>query len=46
MGKQNFDKEKLIKYWIDQAMDDNDTMIAMYNSKKVQLGFVFGAFND
>ena len=42
MDKQNFDKEKLIKYWIDQAMDDNDTMIAMYDSKRYNWALFLG----
>lgn len=42
MDKQNFDKEKLINYWIDQAMDDNDTMIAMYNSKRYNWALFLG----
>ena len=42
MDRQNFDKEKLIKYWIDQAMDDNDTMIAMYDSKRYNWALFLG----
>lgn len=34
MNNKNFNKEKLIDYWIDSADDDFDTMIAMYESKR------------
>ena len=34
MDKKVFDKDKLIKYWIDDSEDDYDTMIVMYKSKR------------
>ena len=34
MDYKGFDKDKLIKYWIDDSEDDYDTMIVMYQSKR------------
>ena len=34
MDNKKFDKEKLIKYWIESSDDDFDTMIDMYKSKR------------
>jgi HEPN domain-containing protein len=34
MGDQNFNKEKLIQYWVESADDDLETMQAMYESKR------------
>ncbi len=34
MDKKVFDKDKLIKYWIDDSEDYYDTMIIMYKSKR------------
>lgn len=34
MEKQDFNKEKLIRYWLESADDDYETMEAMYRSKR------------
>ena len=34
MDNIGFDKDKLIKYWIDDSEDDYDTMIVLYQSKR------------
>ena len=34
MDNKGFDKDKLIKYWIDDSEDDYDTMIVLYQSKR------------
>lgn len=34
MEKSEFDKEKLIKYWVESSDDDFGTMIAMFESKR------------
>lgn len=42
MNKSNFDKEKIISYWIEGAEDDYDTMLAMYNSKRLSWTLFLG----
>ncbi len=42
MEQKSFDKNKLIKYWIDSSDDDYDTMIAMYDSKKYNWALFIG----
>ena len=34
MGDENFNKERLIQYWVESADDDLETMEAMYDSKR------------
>lgn len=34
MDKQDFDKEKLIQYWLESSDDDYETMVAMYQAKR------------
>ena len=34
MDDKNFNKEKLIQYWVESADDDLETMEAMYDSKR------------
>ena len=34
MENQDFDREKMIKYWVDSSEEDFETMIAMYDSKQ------------
>ena len=34
MGNPDFDREKVIKYWIDSSYEDFVTMNAMYESKR------------
>ena len=42
MDNKGFDKDKLIKHWIDGANDDFDTMIAMYESKRYNWSLFIG----
>jgi HEPN domain-containing protein len=42
MGKQEFDKEKLVEYWLESARDDYETMIAMFDSKKYNWSLFVG----
>jgi HEPN domain-containing protein len=42
MDTKKFDKEKLIKYWIDGSDDDFETMLAMFNSKKYNWSLFIG----
>ena len=42
MNNKDFDKEKLIRYWIDGSDDDFETMIAMFNSKKYNWSLFIG----
>lgn len=34
MESEKFDKDKIIKYWVESSDDDFDTMIAMYENKR------------
>jgi HEPN domain-containing protein len=42
METANFDKDKIIKYWIDSSDDDFDTMIAMFDSKRYNWSLFIG----
>lgn len=42
MKKLDFDKEKIIKYWIDSSDEDFDTMIAMFDSKRYSWSMFVG----
>jgi HEPN domain-containing protein len=42
MEEKTFDRDKLIKYWIDSSDDDFDTMMAMYNSKRYNWSLFIG----
>ena len=42
MDNMDFDKEKLIKYWIEGSDDDYETMIAMYKSKRFNWSLFIG----
>ncbi|HEC42553.1 MAG TPA: HEPN domain-containing protein [Bacteroides sp.] len=42
MGNRKFDKDKLIKYWVDGADDDFDTMIAMFDSRRYSWSLFIG----
>lgn len=35
MNKPSFNKEKIINYWIESADEDYETMLAMYDSKRL-----------
>ena len=34
MGDAEFDKDKLVSYWIDSSDEDFETMLVMYDSKR------------
>ena len=34
MDEKGFDKEKIIRYWIDSAEEDYDTMLTLYENNK------------
>lgn len=42
MDNKKFDKEKLIKYWLDSSDDDYDTMIDMFKSKRYSWSLFIG----
>lgn len=42
MDNKDFNKDKLIKYWIDGSDDDFETMIAMYESKRFSWSLFIG----
>lgn len=42
MPEKDFDKSKLINYWIDSSDDDYDTMMAMYSSKRYNWSLFIG----
>jgi HEPN domain-containing protein len=42
MVKQEFDKNKLIEYWLESANDDYETMITMFDSKKYNWSLFIG----
>lgn len=42
MEQKDFDKDKLIKYWIESSDDDFDTMIAMFDNKKFNWALFIG----
>ncbi|NOZ47562.1 MAG: HEPN domain-containing protein [Chlorobi bacterium] len=42
MNNKEFNKEKLIEYWIDGSDDDFETMIAMFDSKRFNWSLFIG----
>jgi HEPN domain-containing protein len=42
MGNEEFDKIKLVEYWLESANDDYETMIAMFDSKKYNWSLFVG----
>jgi HEPN domain-containing protein len=42
MEKQEFDKDKLIKYWIDSSDDDFSTMLTLYETKRYNWALFLG----
>ena len=42
MVNHDFDKEKLIRYWIDSSDDDYETMIAMFQAKRYHWALFVG----
>ena len=42
MANKDFNKDKLIKYWIDGSDDDFETMIAMFDSKRFSWSLFIG----
>jgi HEPN domain-containing protein len=42
MNSKKWDKDNLIRYWMEGADDDFDTMIAMYDSKKYNWSLFIG----
>ena len=42
MNDKEFDKDKLIKYWIEGSDDDFDTMMAMYDSERYNWSLFIG----
>jgi HEPN domain-containing protein len=42
MENKDFNKEKLIEYWIAGSDDDYETMIAMYDSKRFSWSLFIG----
>lgn len=42
MESTEFDKDKIVKYWIESSDDDFDTMIAMFDSKRYNWSLFVG----
>ena len=42
MSQQAFDKQKLIKYWVQSADEDHETMEAMFRSKRYSWSLFVG----
>ncbi len=42
MNKNQFDKQKIIDYWVTSSDEDYDTMIAMYNTKRYSWALFLG----
>jgi HEPN domain-containing protein len=42
MEKSKFDRDKLIKYWIDSSDEDNETMLTMYETKRYSWSLFVG----
>ena len=42
MEKSKFDRDKLIKYWIDSSDDDYETMITMFEAKRYNWALFVG----
>jgi HEPN domain-containing protein len=42
MGNEEFNKDKLIKYWVDSSDEDFETMIAMFDSKRYSWSMFVG----
>ena len=42
MVKDNFNKGKLIKYWVEASDDDYETMLAMFKSKRYSWSLFIG----
>lgn len=42
MDKKEFDKDKLIKYWVEGSGDDFETMMTMYDSKRYSWSLFIG----
>lgn len=42
MDKEQFDKDRIIKYWLDNSDDDYETMLAMYNTKRYTWSLFIG----
>lgn len=42
MEQKDFDKDKLIRYWIESSDEDFDTMITMFESKKFNWALFVG----
>lgn len=42
MDNADFNKDKIIKYWIDSSDDDFETMIAMFDSKRFSWSMFVG----
>ena len=42
MERADFNKDKIIKYWIDSSDDDFDTMVVMFDSKRYSWSMFVG----
>jgi HEPN domain-containing protein len=42
MGNTEFDKDKLVKYWVDSSDEDFETMIAMFESERYSWSMFVG----
>lgn len=42
MDNKEFNKEKLIEYWIDGSEDDYETMLTMFESKRYSWSLFIG----
>jgi len=42
MERNEFDRDKLILYWVDSSDDDFDTMIAMFEAKRFSWALFVG----
>ncbi len=42
MENTDFDKDKIVNYWLDSSDDDFDTMMAMYDSKRYSWSMFIG----
>jgi hypothetical protein len=41
-----FDKERIVNYWIESSDKDFKAMLDLYNTQNNKLGFIYGTFSD
>ena len=46
MENTDFDTDKLIRFWIESSDEDYETMITLYDNKRLSWSMFFRSFND